>query len=346
MRWEPLYEVTQIKGDGEAHPRLSTTDEFADYGTWDVHPFFGDNRDSRKLSAEYARTALQVGLQVEKKIGTNPFKFGMIGSTDAHTGLAGIGENNYWGKFSSSEPSAERTEEVMIPSPIKKEFDAMVWQELSSGLTAIWAEENTRNSLFEAMQRKEVYATTGSRMKVRFFAGWDYKKDDALRPDFAKHAYKMGVPMGSDITNAPEGKAPNFLIGAAKDPDGANLDRVQVIKGWVDGKGDRHERIYDVAVSDGREIGKDGRARTAVGSSIDAENASYTNSIGDPQLVTYWSDPDFNAEDRAVYYVRVLEIPTPTWQAYDAKFYDVTMPKEVPMAHQERAYTSPIWYTP
>jgi hypothetical protein len=183
-------------------------------------------------------------------------------------------------------------------------------------------------------------------MKVRFFAGWNYKKSDALRPDFAKTAYKLGAPMGSDITNGPEGKAPNFLIQAIKDPDGANLDRVQVIKGWVDEKGERHEKIYDVAVSDDRKIGKDGRARKVVGSSVDIKNASYTNSIGDPQLTTYWSDPDFNSKDSAVYYVRVLEIPTPTWQAYDSKFYGIKMPKEVPMVHQERAYTSPIWYTP
>ncbi len=346
MRWEPLYEVTQIKGDGEAHPWLSTTDEFADYGTWDINPFKGDNRKERSLSAEYARTALQVGLQLEQKIGANPFKFGMIGSTDSHTGLVAVGENNYMGKFPSSEPSAERFEEVLIPSPIDKKFDLMTWRELGAGLTAVWAQENTRDSLFEAMQRKEVYATTGTRMQVRFFASWDYKKDDALRPDFAKHAYDMGVPMGSDITNGPKGKAPTFLIRAVRDPDGANLDRIQVIKGWVDKKGERHEKIYDAAVSDSRKIGKDGRAHQVVGSSINANKASYTNSIGAPQLTTYWADPDFNAKDSAVYYVRVLEIPTPTWQAYDANFYDVKMPKEIPTAHQERAYTSPIWYTP
>ena len=346
MRWEPLYEVTQIKGDGEAHPRLSTTDEFADYGTWDINPFQGDNRDQRNLSAEYARTALQVGLQLEKKIGANPFKFGMIGSTDAHTGLSGIEENNYWGKFPSSEPKAERFDEVIVPSPIDKKFDLVTWQEVGGGLTAVWAQENTRSSLFEAMQRKEVYATTGTRMKVRFFAGWDYKKADAIRPDFAKNAYDMGVPMGSDITKAPAGKAPNFLIQAIKDPDGANLDRVQIIKGWVDEAGERHEKIYDVAVSDDRKIGADGRARQVVGSSVDVKNASYTNSIGDPQLTAYWSDPEFDPKESAVYYVRVLEIPTPTWQAYDSKFYGVEMPEVVPMVHQERAYTSPIWYTP
>ncbi len=346
MRWEPLYEVTQIKGDGEAHPRLSTTDEFADYGTWDINPFQGDNRDQRNLSAEYARKALQVGLQLEKKIGANPFKFGMIGSTDAHTGLSGIEENNYWGKFPSSEPKAERFDEVIIPSPIDKEFDLVTWQEVGGGLTAVWARENTRSSLFEAMQRKEVYATTGTRMRVRFFAGWNYKEDDALRPDFAKNAYDMGVPMGSDITNGPSGKAPDFLIQAIKDPDGANLDRVQIIKGWVDEAGERHEKIYDVAVSDGRTIGADGRAHEPVGNTVNVAEASYTNSIGEPQFVTTWEDPDFDPALSAFYYVRVIQIPTPRWTAFDQKAFNTTMDAKVPMTTQDRAYTSPIWYTP
>jgi hypothetical protein len=345
MRWEPLYEVTQIKGDGEAHPKLSTTDEFADYGTWDVNPFVGE-KDDDMLQYEYARTALQVGLQQQQKLGVNPFKFGMIGSTDAHTGLATTREENYWGKFPSSEPHATRYEEVLIPSPIKEEYDLMTWQEVGSGLTAVWAEDNTREALFDAMQRKETYATTGTRIKVRFFAGWDYQTADTTRPEFAAHAYSHGVPMGGDLSSAPKGEAPKFLIQAVKDPDGANLDRVQVIKGWVDDKGERHEKIYDVAVSGGRKIGRDGRARTPVGSTVNVTEATYRNSIGDSQLVAHWADPDFNASQSAVYYVRVLEIPTPTWQAYDSNHYEVEMPEEVPMTHQERAYTSPIWYTP
>jgi len=345
MKWEPLYEVTQIKGDGETHPKLSTTDEFADYGTWDVNPFKGPAENTKRYETEYARSALQIGLQQKQKIGVNPFKFGMIGSTDAHTGLTGWQENNYMGKFPSSEPSAERFEEVLIPSTIDKKYDIMTWMEVAGGYTAVWAKENTREALFDAMQRKETYATTGTRMRVRFFAGWDYTKQDATRSDFAKNAYANGVPMGSDLVDG-NGKSPNFLIQAMKDPDGANLDRVQVIKGWVDANGERQERIYDVAVSDGRTINNDGRCKTAVGSTVNVKEATYDNSIGSTSMTTYWADPDFDSKLDAVYYVRVLEIPTPTWLAYDANFYKLTMPKEYPMTHQERAYTSPIWYTP
>lgn len=347
MRWEPVYEVTQIKGDGEAHPYLSPSDEWADYGTWDKGDAPGeDAKENDMLPYEYARTALQIGLQQEKKLGANPFKFGMIGATDSHTGLSSAEEDNYWGKFASTEPADDRYQHYVVKSIAgKEELSTFAWEEVSSGMAGVWARENTREALFEAMQRKEVYATTGTRMKVRFFAGWDYKKADALRPDFAKHAYNMGVPMGSDITNGPKGKAPNFLIQTVKDPDGANLDRVQVIKGWVDEDGERHEKIYDVACSDGRAI-IDRRCETMVGTTVDIADASYSNSIGDPQLTSYWSDPDFNSNHKAVYYVRVLEIPTPTWQAYDSNFYGIKMPDNVPMQHQERAYTSPIWYTP
>ncbi|OUR94764.1 hypothetical protein A9Q87_01435 [Flavobacteriales bacterium 34_180_T64] len=345
MKWEPLYEVTQIKGDGETHPKLSTTDEFADYGTWDINPFKGPAENTKRYETEYARTALQIGLQQKQKIGVNPFKFGMIGSTDAHTGLTGWQENNYMGKFPSSEPSAERYEEVLIPSPLDKKYDIMTWMEVAGGLTAVWAKENTREALFDAMQQKETYATTGTRLRVRFFAGWEYTKQDATRSDFAKNAYANGVPMGSDLTDG-NGKSPNFLIQAMKDPDGANLDRVQVIKGWVDANGERQERIYDVAVSDGRVIDKTGRCKTSVGSTVNVKEATYDNSIGSTSMTTYWSDPDFDAALDAVYYVRVLEIPTPTWLAYDANFYKLSMPKEYPMTHQERAYTSPIWYAP
>ncbi len=345
MKWEPLYEVTQIKGDGEAHPKLSSTDEFADYMTWDVNPFTGPKKNESELQYEYARTALQIGLQQKQKIGVNPFKFGMIGSTDAHTGLAGVEENNYQGKFPSSEPSAERNEEVLIPSPLDKKYDLMTWMEVAGGLTAIWAIENTREALFDALQRKETYATTGTRMRVRFFAGWDYTKQDATRPDFAKNAYANGVPMGSDISGG-KGKSPNFLIQAMKDPDGANLDRVQIIKGWVDAEGNRQERIYDVAVSGGRVIAKDGRCKTAVGSTVNVKEATYDNSIGSTSMTIHWTDPEFDADLDAVYYVRVLEIPTPTWLAYDANFYKLSLPEHMPMTHQERAYTSPIWYSP
>jgi len=208
------------------------------------------------------------------------------------------------------------------------------------------ARDNTRRDIFDSMQRKEVYATTGTRIRVRVFAGWDFEADEVNRHDFVAEGYKRGVPMGSDLTKAPKGKAPSFMVRALRDPDGANLDRVQIIKGWLDKKGETHERIYDVAVSDGREIGADGRSKTPVGSSVDIEKATYTNTIGDALLMAHWTDPDFDSKESAFYYVRVLEIPTPRWTTYDAAFFNIKRPDIVPATVQDRAYTSPIWYTP
>ena len=349
MRWEPLYEVTQIKGDGEAHPKLSPTDEWADYGTWDKGDILGFKaKEDSMLPYEYARTALQVGLQEEQRIGVNPFKFGMIGATDSHTGLAATRDENYWGKFADSEPAADRYEHYVIQALSGDDrLSTFAWEEVSSGLAGVWARENTREALFDAMQKKETYATTGTRITVRFFGGWDYQSDEVFRPDAVSIGYARGVPMGGDLPDRPAGAtAPTFMVGALKDSWGANLDRIQIVKGWVDEAGERHERIYDVAVSDGRSIGADGRAATLVGNTVDTANATYLNNIGDAQLRAAWTDPDLIPEHRAVYYARVLEIPTPTWQAYDAKFYSITMPDYVVLEHQERAYTSPIWYTP
>jgi hypothetical protein len=347
MRWEPLYEVTQIKGDGEAHPYLSPSDEWADYGTWDKGDAGGIvAKENDMLQYEYARSALQIGLQQELKIGENPFKFGMIGATDSHTGMSTSRDDNYWGKFASTEPAADRYKHYVIKSVAgNEELSTFAWEEVSSGLSGVWARENTREAIFDAMMRKEVYATTGSRISVRVFAGWDYKAVEVESPDFAERGYRGGVPMGGDLSKAPEGKAPRFMVQAMRGPDDANLDRVQVIKGWLDSSGKKHERIYDLICSDGRAI-VERRCEKLVGNTVDVEDASYTNAIGDPFLTAFWEDPDFVAEQRAVYYVRVLEIPTPTWQAHDAKFYGITMPKQVPLIHQERAYTSPIWYTP
>ena len=196
------------------------------------------------------------------------------------------------------------------------------------------------------MQRKEVYATTGTRITVRVFGGWNFNKDDVFREDFARIGYSGGVPMGGDLTSPPNGESPKFLIRALRDPNAANLDRVQIIKGWMDSNGELHEQIYDVVVSDDRKIGRDGRCKTPVGNTVDIENAKYTNSIGDALLMGYWEDPDFDSKERSFYYVRVLEIPTPRWTTYDANFFDVEIPQGVPESQQERAYTSPIWYTP
>lgn len=349
QRWEPLYEVTQIKGDGEAHPKLSMTDEFADYGTWDKADIAGfQKKEDWMLQYEYARTALQVGLEQKKKLGVNPFKFGMIGSTDAHTSLASTRDENYWGKFAATEPEPNRYEHYVLQSASGDEsLSTFAWEEVASGLAAVWARENTREGIFEAMQKKETYATTGTRITVRFFGGWDYGKDEVYRPNAVSIGYKKGVPMGGDLPKKPaDKKSPVFMVGALKDPWSGNLDRIQIVKGWVDEKGKRHEKIYDVAVSDGRTIGTDGRCKTPVGNTVDEANATYLNNIGDAELRAVWTDPDFNSKHHAVYYARVLEIPTPTWQAYDAQFYGVKMPEQVPLSHQERAYTSPIWYTP
>ena len=336
-RWEPIVEVTQIKGDGETHPLVSPNDEFADYETF--RWLFAQGQPAQALknpvdlaTQSYARSALKLGLDQEAALGVNPFKFGMIGSTDSHTALATADQDNFWGKFSSNEPSRYRV--------------TTGWTFSAAGYAAVWAEENTREALFAAMRRKEVYASTGPRMTVRFFGGWGYAAGDAALLDLARVGYAKGVPMGGDLTAAPEGKAPSFLIRAVKDPEGGNLDRVQVIKGWRDGSGELHERIHNVALSDGRTENRQGKVEP-IGSTVDIKDASYTNSIGDVALAVVWTDPDFDRDELAFYYVRVLEIPTPRWTAYDAKFYGLKdLPEQIPMITQERAYTSPIWYTP
>jgi hypothetical protein len=343
-RWEPLYEVTQMKGDGEAHPFLSPNDEFADYGTWDKGNLnLSELKKNEMLQYEYAREALKNGLVLERKLGTNPYKFGMIGSTDSHTSLATADSNNNFGKHSGSEPSPGRMEH-----PFAKFGDNVIygWETLASGYAAVWAHENTREAIFDAMERRETYATTGPRMLVRFFGGWDFVAADAVTRQPAAVGYQKGVPMGGDLLPTAAGKSPSFLIAALKDPIGANLDRVQVIKGWVDKTGDPQERIYDVAVSDGRAIGSDGRCTTPVGNTVDVKNANWTNTIGATELITVWKDPDFDPSLSAFYYVRVIEIPTPRWTAYDAKYFGVEPPEGATMVTQERAYTSPIWYTP
>jgi hypothetical protein len=272
----------------------------------------------------------------------------MVGSTDAHTGMATTREENYFGKMASAEPAPDRYEHYVIRALSGDDsVSTFEYETLASGLAAVWARANTREALFEGMKKKETYATTGTRITVRFFGGWDYASDDVYRPDAVSIGYAKGVPMGGDLRKAPAGrKAPVFMVGAMKDPWSGNLDRIQIVKGWVDEKGERHEKIYDVAVADGRQIGADGRCKAPVGDTVNTDDASYLNSIGDAELRAIWTDPDFNPSHPAVYYARVLEIPTPTWQAYDAKFFDITMPENIPLKHQERAYTSPIWYTP
>jgi Protein of unknown function (DUF3604) len=349
MRWEPIYEVTQMKGDGEAHPSLSPNDEFADFETWDKGGFGPGVHTPNMLPREYAREALKRGLLYEDKLGVNPFKFGMVGSTDSHTSLSSTTEDNFFGKVTPVEPSAkpERFNEIITgridPNPAQQQ---LAWQTSASGLAAVWATDNTREALWDAMARKEVYATTGTRLIVRVFAGYDFVADDVQRSDFAKHGYQKGVPMGGDLKAAPAGKAPALVIRALRDADGANLDRIQVIKGWLDAQGKTQEEVYDVAWSGDRKPDSKTGKLAPVGNTVNVPDASYKNTIGAPLLLGYWKDPNFNPKERAFYYVRVIEIPTPRWTTYDAKFFGTKPPAQAPTAIQDRAYTSPVWYTP
>jgi Protein of unknown function (DUF3604) len=343
-QWERLYEVTQIKGDGEAHPFLSPNDEFANFERWDKGNLdLSELKKPDMLEFEYARSALKNGLKLEQQLGVNPYKFGLVGSTDSHTGLAAVEEENFFGKTSSSEPNADRATHPFVKTD---KATIMGWEQTSSGYAAVWATENTREAIFDAMQRKEVYATTGPRIIVRFYGGFDFEAKDGQNRLPAKIGYTKGVPMGGDLSNAPKGKSPTFLVAALKDPIGANLDRYQVIKGWLDAKGQLHEKIYDVAWSAGRKPDPKSGKLPSVGNTVDVENAAWTNTIGATELIAVWSDPEFDPAQRAFYYGRVIEIPTPRWTAYDSKYFGVKMPKEVPMTMTERAYTSPIWYTP
>jgi hypothetical protein len=341
-----VVEVTQPKGTSEAHPFLSPDDNFAEFELIDKGNLSGSQaKTNEMLKFEYAREALKRGLAFEDSLGANPFKFGMIGSTDAHGGLASTEEENWWGKANVVEPSPERYKDVLIKSLVDDKLSIQAIDLGASGLAAVWARENTRESIWDAFKRREVYGTTGGRMLVRVFAGWDFKPDEVDLPDFAEQGYDRGVPMGGDLSAAPAGTAPKFLIRALRDADGANLDRIQIEKGWLDAEGKTHERIYDVACA-GRTVTDEGACEKPVGSSVNIENATYTNTIGAPLLTAYWEDPNFDPSQRAFYYVRVIEIPKPRWTAYDQKFYDIKMPEGTKLTVQDRAYTSPIWYTP
>ncbi|MDX1374167.1 MAG: DUF3604 domain-containing protein [Burkholderiales bacterium] len=347
MKRERLYETTQTKGTGEAHPYLSPNDEFASFEIWDKGNLDGSQAKTKDmLEFEYARAAFKNGLLLEQKLGVNPYKFGLIGSSDAHTGLAAMEEENFFGKVAPQEPSPERMMKPFFDNP-KTGVKVMDWEVGSSGYAAVWATENTREAIWDAMERRETYATTGPRMIVRFFGGWDFEPQDAHNRLPAAIGYGKGVPMGGDLRGAPAGKAPTFLVAALKDPIGANLDRIQIVKGWLDKDGRLHEKIYDVAWGDAetRKPAADGKL-PKVGSTVDVANATWTNTIGDPELITVWKDPAFDPQQRAFYYARVLEIPTPRWTAYDAKRFGVKPLPGTTMTLQERAYTSPIWYTP
>jgi len=362
-RWEPLYEVTQIKGDGEAHPLLSPDDEFADYETWDSGNFGHAPKTGDMLPREYAREALKRGLAYEKKLGANPFKFGLVGASDAHTSLATTREENFFGKATVMEPGnfpyrweGKLTGTAPLRPGEEDSPDESGLDSLAAGLQGVWATANTREALFDAMMRKETYATTGTRLTVRIFVGFDFVEADLRASDFARRGYARGVPMGGEINGgdpAAAERAPRLMVQAVKDPDGANLDRIQVVKGWVDTDGKTREQVIDVACADGeggvraiKTIGGQVRCEAPVGSTVNGDTATYSNSIGATRLQALWQDPDFDPSLRAFYYVRVLEIPTPRWSTYDAVREKRKLPAAIAVEQQDRAYTSPIWYNP
>lgn len=341
QRFEPLYEVTQIKGDSEAHPSLSPDDEFADYETWDEGNLNLTPKQPGMIQYEYYREALKNGIRLEQEIGENPFRIGAAGGTDAHTALSAVEEDNFFGKHSGVEPSPTRWEHIVLS------FDGreiLGWRQAASGYTAVWATENTRESIWDAMMRRETYASTGPRMTVWFFGGWDFTPADVGVREPGWVGYDKGVPMGGELAAGPEGASPNFYVAALRDPIGGNLDRIQIVKGWIDADGRTQEHVYDVVWSDERQPGEDGKL-PPVGDTVDVPNATWTNTIGAPELIAVWQDPDFDSALPATYYARVLQIPTPRWTAYEAMRFSLDLPEDVPMTTQERAYTSPIWYT-
>jgi Protein of unknown function (DUF3604) len=345
-RWERLYEATQTKGDGETHPFLSPNDEFAAFERWDKGNLDGSvAKKNEMLEFEYARSAFKNGLKLEQELGTNPYKFGLVGSSDAHTGLTAMEEDNFFGKTTPQEPSPHRMTGTFVDNA-KTGVKVMDWEVSSSGYAAVWAKENTRESLWDAMQRKETYATTGPRMIVRFFGGFDFEPEDAQNRLPAQIGYTKGVPMGGDLHAAPAGKSPTFLVAALKDPLGANLDRYQIVKGWLDKDGKLQEKVYDIAWSGDRQPDAQTGKLPPVGDMVDVANATWTNTIGAPELIAVWKDPDFDPSQPAFYYGRVIEIPSPRWTAYDAKRFGVKPLTGTAMTITERAYTSPIWYTP
>jgi len=343
-KFERLYEITQIKGDGEAHPLLSPLDEFADFETWDYGNLdMSQAKTPEMLPGEYPRSALANGFALKDALGTNPFKFGFVGAADTHIALSTPDQDNFFGKFAAYEPNPHRSDHL---SKENKDLGLSLnsSQYITSGLTAVWARQNARDSIFEAMERREVYGTTGTRIRLRFFGGWEFSADDMQGRNLAQIGYAKGVPMGADLVSAPDpSAAPAFMVYALRDPMGANLDRIQIVKGWLDEAGVPQDRVYDVAWSDDRSRDADGKV-PPVGSTVDLSISSWTNTIGAPELGAVWTDPDFDPAIDAFYYARVIEIPTPRWTAYDAVKFGLELRPEIPMITTERAYSSPIWF--
>ncbi|SHE71767.1 Protein of unknown function [Microbulbifer donghaiensis] len=338
---EPVYEVSQIKGTSETFPSLSPNDEFADFEIWDYILSSTKVERPKNKKGGYARQAFLDGLSMAANGGGNPYVFGLIGDSDTHNSASAVEEDNYTGKF-GIEASPEHRLDGPIPGD--EANNQRVREFSSGGLAAVWAPENTREAIWDAVKRKETYATSGPRMKVRFFGGWDYD-DQSMEGDWAKGAYAAGVPMGAKLKPGAAGKKPAFLVQAMKDSTGANLDRIQIIKGWVDEDGEQHQQIFNVALSGDRKPDTAGKV-APVGNTVNVKDATYTNTIGAAQLSAVWSDDDFDPEQHAFYYARVIEIPTPRWSTYDAMRVGRKPREDLPVTIQERAWTSPIWYTP
>ena len=315
QRWEPLYEVTQVKGDAEAHPYLSPADEYADFETWDQGNLRMEPKDKKMLQGEYARAALKNGLVLSNKYGANPFKFGLVGGTDTHNALSTSDDENFYGKFVDSLPGEERTSSSMGD----RLWDN--WRLSASGYTAVWAERNTRDSIFDALKRKEVYATSGPRIFLKFFGGWDYVKEDLDKTElFSRTAYENGVPMGGSLANNNDKSKPKFIFKASKDPRGNKIEKFQIVKGWLDENGQPKEKVFTVMKTN------DGK--------------------GQDNIVGIWDDPDFSINQKAFYYARVLEVPSKRWSTYDKERFGVSLDPEIPTLIRERAYSSPIWFEP
>lgn len=340
-RNEPLYEITQIKGTSETHPTLSPNDEFAGFELWD-YTLSADALVPDHKAGGYARQALLDGLSLQEKMGGNPFRYGFIGDSDTHNAAAANEEYNYTGKFAFENDPRHR----LLGMEGQPEHQVKQVREFSSGgLAGVWAQENTREAIFDAMTRKETFGTTGPHIKVRFFGGWGYQPGDAQSADLVSRGYKGGVPMGGDLGTGDENKSPKFLVWAAKDPDSGNLDRIQLVKGWIDAAGEQHEQVFNVSWSDDRELNAEGKL-PALRDTVNAKTAHYSNEVGSAQLTGYWTDPAFDPRQQAFYYLRVLEIHTPRWSTRDAAVLNVDVPPGLAISIQERAFTSPIWYTP
>jgi hypothetical protein len=348
-RFEPVVEASQSKGDSETTPALSPKDPFANFERWNKGNIFGMIATTPELLPyNYCRSGLKLGLEHQAKIGVNPFKFGFIGGSDSHISLSTTRAENYFGVGTIAEPKAGRWKEYFLKSPVNAKLDTYMWEMAPGGLGGVWAKENTREAIWEAINRREVYCTSGTRPTVRVFGGWDFTAKDIGSPDWVwvEQGYTRGVPMGGDLASPPKGKAPTFMVKAQYDPDGAYLDRVQIIKGWIDAKGAAQEKVIDVAWSGDRKPDPTTGMVPLVGSTVDLKTATYTNTIGAPVLTGFWTDPEFDASQHSFYYVRVIEIPTPRWTAYDVSRFGEKMNDQVPMIVTNRAYTSPIWYTP